>query len=155
MTCPQCRYVYCWICKKDLRVDHYKHFKVGERPFGCGLALHSNNFFVILSTLAVRHYTVPVIWWNIYIRTNFVKLFKQLEEEVGAIRDKGLGIIWVAFTFGIMHLLVISFYLCTVVPAVEVFILYSNLFILVRKYLCCCCWIIKLINNHFSSKSLS
>jgi IBR domain, a half RING-finger domain len=82
MTCPQCKHVYCWICKKDLRWDHYKHFKLTERPFGCGFALHSDNFFVILLTLAIRHYMVPLVWWLKYIKKPIARAHSEFESII-------------------------------------------------------------------------
>ena len=34
MACPRCRGAFCWICRKDISVEHYDHFDSGNL-FGC------------------------------------------------------------------------------------------------------------------------
>lgn len=138
MTCPQCKYVYCWICKKDLRKDHYDHFKVDIKPFGCGPALYNDSFFVIFLTLAIRHYTVPFVWWKIFIRDTVKEVCQQCEQEYPE-NFETIFLFYQIFLIGIVTLLVTLVYLVTVVPCVEVYILYNNIYILMRKYLICCC----------------
>lgn len=137
MTCPQCKHVYCWICKKDLTHDHYKHFKVGERPFGCGLVLYGENFFLVLLSLGIRHYTVPAIWWYKYIRKKMLLPMSDFI-MVDADRDNFFTMLAIVFFFGIINLTITLLFLSIVMPFVEVYILYNNVFILMRKYVCCC-----------------
>ena len=48
-------------------------------------------------------------------------------------------IVYYVFSIGLIQVIATLLYLVTVVPCVEVYILYANLYILVRKYLICCC----------------
>ena len=123
MTCTNCKYEWCWICKNEYKPGHYE---LGSRCYGLQYSRNccSNRFCSIFKQIGMflfYYALLPLLFITLFPLALFGSLQNKIFEHYHISNKKSYSIIYTLTAFAHFIRLGITFYLifyCTLIPMI-------------------------------------